>query len=126
MRVLRFGQGLWAGQAAGAAAGGESAPGAACQVTALHVHARLGLALLQHGGEAAHWDAVRSVPIWRLSASDSAAARQLLSAAVVRLEGPARGPAVGPMHTGLHFWAGQGARCGFLIYLTMNHTYVGY
>jgi hypothetical protein len=76
----------------------------------MHVHARLGIALLQHAGSASHWDSVGSVPIGRLAAGDAAAARKLLSLAVLRLDDARRGPAVAPLHTGLHFWAGQGAR----------------
>lgn len=107
-------QGLWAGQPAVQA--GSRPLQMASQVAAVHVHSRLGLAVLQRVGTA-HWDAVQSMPIGRLSAADAAAARQLLSLRVLRLDGPARGPAVAPLHTGLHFWAGQGARWGCLLFL---------
>ena len=100
-------QGLWAGQPALQVESGSLQR--ASQVAAVQVHSRLGLAVLQRVGTA-HWDAVQSTPIGRLSAADAAAARQLLSLRVLRLDGPARGPAVSPLHTGLHFWAGQGAR----------------
>lgn len=104
-------QGLWAGQPASQV--GSSPLQTASQVAAVLVHPRLGLAVLQRIGTA-HWDAVQSMPIGRLSAADAAAARQLLSLRVLRLDGPGRGPAIAPLHTGLHFWAGQGARWGSL------------
>ena len=60
------------------------------------------------------------MPIARLGAADAAAARRVLSAAVLRVGAPGGGgagagapglPAVAPLHMGLDFWAGQGEGC---------------
>lgn len=82
-----------------------------CEAGQLHVHQRLGLAVVQHVASG-HWDAVQNTPIGRLSASDAAAARRLLTVGVLRIEraGVRSAGAVETLHSSLQFWAGQGTR----------------
>jgi hypothetical protein len=82
-----------------------------CEAALLHVHPRLNLAVVQYAATG-HWDAVRSVPIGRLSANDAAAARRLLTISVLRCERSALHTtgAVAALHSSLQFWAGEGTR----------------
>lgn len=83
--------------------------GLAWQARCLHVHPSLGLAVVQHTGTG-HWDSVQSVPIGRLSPADADAAQRLLSISVLRLCWPLNAASIAPLHSSLHFWAGQGTR----------------
>ncbi|EIE25272.1 hypothetical protein COCSUDRAFT_65173 [Coccomyxa subellipsoidea C-169] len=85
----------------------QASVGLAWQARCLHVHPSLGLAVVQHTGTG-HWDSVQSVPIGRLSPADADAAQRLLSISVLRLCWPLNAASIAPLHSSLHFWAGQG------------------
>lgn len=101
-------QALWAGDTSHGAASASLA----CEVGAVHVHQRLGLAVVQHTASG-HWEAVQNTPIALLTATDAAAARRLLTLGVMRVEKAGARPAsaVASLHSSLQFWAGQGTRC---------------
>ena len=103
--VVLLWQELWTGSSACY----QSSLGLACRAGHLHVHPTLGLAVVQHTGTG-HWDKVKSVPIGRLSPADADAAQRLLSISVLRLSRPMDAGCLAPLHSTLHFWAGQGNR----------------
>ncbi|KAK9810383.1 hypothetical protein WJX72_009786 [[Myrmecia] bisecta] len=84
------------------------------EIGRVHMHRSLGLLAVQWA-PTSKWMGVGAVPISQLTASDAVSAKQLLSVTILRTVNAVHpGDSLGvasccPLHTGLPFWAGEGA-----------------
>ena len=97
----------------------------------MHTHPRTGQLVL-HWLPTPRWEAIAAVPINKLSPSDAASAKRLLTATTMRplqTADPLASLGVPPLarqHTPLSFWSGQGTRSALFINGTLLRTYTAY